>query len=103
MDILELLDDVEKKLTAELAKLPRVTADKVGLDKRAGRVWVDADNGILITGKPYADKLSYFGGFQYVDGDSISVIGDFVIYHDGDDRVFNAIEYWEDNHATAEA
>ena len=98
MDVMEIVSQAEVDMSEAVAKLPRVPATEVGLDARSGKVWVDVDNGYIITNKLYVGSLRHFGGFQYVDKDSVQEFGGFTIFMDGDDRVYEAIEHYEDTH-----
>jgi len=93
------IEEVLFQISEMIDDLPNVSAAKIGLDPRAGRVFVDVDEGVIITQN--AGSLDYYGGFEYVEDDSKLVFGDYTIYHSEmqDSRVANAVEYYQHNHA----
>ena len=93
---MDILNDADTEIRSLVEQLPYVKADALGLDPRAGRVWVDIENGQLISRR--SGSLDYYGGFQYVDDGDKAVSESFAIYLDSNDRVADAIEHYEDNH-----
>lgn len=84
----EALDRIEEILTYQDV----VTADKIGLDIRAGRVYVTPQGIIVREGS--RRSLEYYGGFEYVDRSFVITLGDITIYTRDDDRVDEAIRYY---------
>jgi hypothetical protein len=86
------------KFEDELNDLPRVSASKLGLDPRAGRVWVDEVGGQIIVNNMNRRSMDYYGGFEYVSEDAISGFGDYTIYTDmyGDSRVGEALDMFRE-------
>ena len=84
--------------------LPRVRADHIGLDPRAGYVYVDLEDECIIT-KGNHRSLDYYGGFEYVPADNITELGDYKIYSAyglaGDEcqRVLDALQAFNINAA----
>lgn len=79
-----------------LDNLKCVSASEIGLDVRCGVVWIDFENGEIISKNPKA--LDYYGGFEYIDSDAIEEVGKYKIYmSDYDDRVQDAIDYYIEN------
>jgi hypothetical protein len=78
----------------------RVLAEKCGLDTRCGYIWISKDlqgsSVIAIEKGMRARLLDYYGGFEYVDPDSRTEVGDWVFYDDFDERVFEALQYFSD-------
>ncbi len=95
-DVMEIINDAEAKVAEAVKGLPRVSVGELGYDRRAGKVWVDVNNGYVIVNKLNGSGLAYYAGFEYVDKDSVTVFGDYTIYDDGDDRVYDLIEKFED-------
>ena len=63
-----------------------VTAKEVGLDPRAGyRLFINED--YIAVSKGNRRTLDYYGGFEYVDEEHVTVIGDMVFYSSDDERV----------------
>ena len=63
-----------------------VTPKEVGLDSRAGyRLLINED--YIAVSKSDRRSLDYYGGFEYVDEENVTVLGDFVFYSADDERV----------------
>jgi hypothetical protein len=77
-----------------------VFAEDIGLDERAGKVYVGND--FIATSKYNCANLEYYGGFEYVDDDSKFTIGNYVFYTDNDSRVSGAIDHYTFSHSTDE-
>ena len=78
----------------------RVSAEAVGLDHRAGYVFVSTDEGWIAAVAGNVRSLEYYGGFEYVD-DKLS-IGEITFYSSDSSRVADAIEYYNDEHQRKE-
>ena len=70
----------------------RVSAEAVGLDHRAGYVFVSTDEGWIAAVAGNVRSLEYYGGFEYVDN-KLS-IGEMTFYSSDSSRVADAIEYF---------
>lgn len=63
-----------------------VMAKALGLDVRAAHVLFVGDDWIAV-GKSEDRNLQYYGGFEYVDKEHRTEIGDYVFYSAESDRV----------------
>jgi hypothetical protein len=90
-DYIEEVNDTAERI---VQGMDRVSADAVGLDVRAGRVWVSRE--CIVVSKAGDRSLQYYGGFEYVDRDYRTELGDYVVYLADDDRVNRHIEDWLD-------
>jgi hypothetical protein len=64
----------------------RVSADKLGLDIRAGyRLYVNED--CIAASGGDTRTLNYYGGFEYVDSEYVQTVGDYTFYMADDERV----------------
>lgn len=69
----EILGDVSSRFLMERCGYIRLNACDVGLDIRAGTVYLDLQNeAIICLGN--SSNLEYYGGFQYVDGAAKMVV-----------------------------
>lgn len=94
-DLLNIIDDAMDTFERAVNELPRVNASKIGLDTRAGYVYVDTENELIIAKNNYIRSLDYYGGFEYVDDDAVTEFGDYKIYGTMHDRrVLNAIDFY---------
>lgn len=88
----EMMEEIEAKLHSYLETLPCVSADKLGLDRRCGDAYVDADACVLIF--PDNSRVDYYGGFEYIDKECVQNLCEYKIYSEHD-RVQDAIDFYE--------
>lgn len=93
MSILELIEDFNEQLEAIVQGMDRACGyDELGLDPRAGRVWINRD--CIITNNPRS--LNYYGGFEYIDREYVFEVGDYTVYLADADRVQRCVvKYFE--------
>jgi hypothetical protein len=72
--------------------MTEVTAEQLGLDKRAFWGYAYIDETAVVVIKEQTRTLDYYGGFEYVDKDYRREVGDYVFYLAEDDRVRRHIE-----------
>lgn len=75
----------------------KVSADKANLDPRCGNIFIGKD--FVATHKYNNRPLRYYGGFEYVDDENIVHMGEYVIYKDNCERVYDAIEFFNHYHS----
>lgn len=86
--------------------LPRVSAAKIGLDVRAGYVYVDVEEQCIVV-EGSSGSLDYYGGFEYVPEENTTSIGQFKVYMaeglTGEycERVVDAIDSFIENEEAA--
>ena len=69
-----------------------VSAEQVGLDYRSGMVYVSvADDFVAVSGNY---SIDYYGGFEYIDSDYKTTIGNMTFYSGEHSRVRDCIEYY---------
>ena len=92
----ELQDQIDNLIDQYLedSDAVRVSAEAVGLDSRAGYVFVSTEEGWIAAVAGNVRSLEYYGGFEYVD-DKLSV-GEMTFYSSDSRRVADAIEYYND-------
>ena len=92
----ELQDQIDNLIDQYLedSEAVRVSAEAVGLDHRAGYVFVSTEEGWIAAVAGNVRSLEYYGGFEYVD-DKLSV-GEMTFYSSDSSRVADAIEYYND-------
>ena len=90
IDYIEEVNDTARRLVNEMEM---VRADQIGLDIRAGhRLWINED--CIVVTKAGDRSLQYYGGFEYVDKEYRTELGDFVVYMTDDGRVSDHIDTW---------
>lgn len=93
-DILDLVEDVMNQFEEQLSKMTVVNAEKLGLDERAGyRLYIDKN--CIVAGETSAKSLNYYGGFSYIGSEDIIKMGEYTIYRRDNDRVDDALSYYE--------
>lgn len=86
MSLMNLLDEVNDLVQAQIDRMEEVLPEDLGLDRRAGyRLYVDSTT--IAISKQDDRSLQYYGGFEYVDKDARHELGDWVFYTDEDNRV----------------
>ena len=89
--MIEAVDTVVERNIRALAT--EAAAEDLGLDRRAGyRLLVTEDAVIVQQGN--RGSLDYYGGFEYVNANCVTVLGSYVIYSAQDDRVKDCLYYY---------
>lgn len=83
---------VEEAVETYVRSLPKVNAEKLGLDRRAGYVYVDEVSGVIISES--SRSLEYYGCFEYADKYSIN---EYTFYTSESVRVQGCLAFWEEN------
>jgi hypothetical protein len=92
------LQDAECELSEAIENLPKVRADKIGLDRRAGYVYVDEEDLAIIAEEHNIRTLDYYGGFEYIKpNEGRTVLGRYTIFNSESSRVMDALDYYEEN------
>ena len=83
----ELLSEMNSKVEGLIdEEFREVTPKEIGLDSRAGyRLFINED--YIAVSRGNRRSLDYYGGFEYVDEEHITVLGDMVFYSSDDERV----------------
>ena len=83
----ELLSEMNSKVEGLIdEEFREVTPKEVGLDSRAGyRLFINED--YIAVSRGNRRTLDYYGGFEYVDEEHVTVLGDMVFYSSEDERV----------------
>jgi len=91
----DIVSDAEERVREWLDENgERLRADAVGLDRRAGNIWVTED-AVIVT-ESNRGSLEYYGGFEYVSKESKTRVGEFTIYYaEEDERVSEVVEAWK--------
>ena len=67
-------------------KFQLVTPKEIGLDDRSSyQLFINED--YIAVGKGSRRTLDYYGGFEYVDEEHVTVLGNYVFYSSDDERV----------------
>lgn len=90
-DMLEEMNETVRRHVQENYDLVR--AEDCGLDKRCGQFYI-SDSYIAVEGDGH--RLDYYGGFEYVSGDDVVVMGDWKFYSSFHERVKETIHYWKE-------
>ena len=83
----ELISEINSKVEGLIdEEFREVTPKEVGLDSRAGyRLFINED--YIAVSRGNRRTLDYYGGFEYVDEEHVTVLGDMVFYSSEDERV----------------
>ena len=72
-----------------------VGARDVGLDYRCGRVYVSLEEDWIAV-KGSTSSINYYGGFEYVDSEFKTTIGNVTFYDSEADRVLCCLEHYKE-------
>lgn len=83
----ELMNEINGRVEGLIEEEFReVTPKDVGLDTRAAyRLFINES--FIAVSKGNRRTLDYYGGFEYVDEENVTVLGDYVFYSADDERV----------------
>ena len=92
----ELQEQIEQMVDQyfEDSEAQRVSAEAVGLDHRAGYVFVSTEEGWIASRN--TRSLEYYGGFEYIGEEYRVTVGEITFYSSDHSRVADAIEYYND-------
>ena len=85
----EVLNNIAHDLLDRAGK--QTSAYTLGLDQRAAHVIFRGPTWLAVP-KTENRNLRYYGGFEYVDDECITELGDYVFYFTDDSRV---LDHWE--------
>jgi hypothetical protein len=93
--ILDVMDEITYGVERFVAGMERISTDKLGLDIRCGRVYIDRAERVIVAGSG-SSGLDYYGGFEYIkEGEGRTTLGDYVIYN-GHNRVEDCFDHLEE-------
>ena len=100
MNTEEFVADIKFSVLEHVNTMRRVRAHEMGLDDRAGYLYVDDHTvAVHVTGQ---QPLEYYGGFEYVSKDCVFSLGEFTFYSIEDSRVARHIEEFLEGHEEEE-
>ena len=91
----ELQQEIDKMVDQyfENASAVRVDAEEIGLDSRAGYVFLSTEEGWVASRN--TRSLEYYGGFEYIGEDYKVTVGEMTFYSEEHSRVADALEYFK--------
>ena len=79
--------EINQKVKAIIDEMTEVLPEDLYLDKRSAyRLYVDKEYIAVHKGHDLK-ALCYYGGFEYVDEEHVTVLGDYIFYSADDERV----------------
>lgn len=94
MNLDTLICEVNAKVKAFIDTMEAIQSTDIYLDERsANRLWIN--NECIAVELRYDRSLQYYGGFEYIDSEYRTQVGDYVFYSSEDSRVADLIETWE--------
>ena len=94
-NINDLREEIESRVEEIIDFYTEVQPEDLGLDRRAAyRLYVNEDY-IAVQNRDRR-TLDYYGGFEYVDSESVFTLGNYTFYSRDDERVNDHLEtYFE--------
>lgn len=94
MNLDTLICEVNAKVKSFVDSMEAIQATDIYLDNRsANRLWIDSE--CIAVELRYDRSLQYYGGFEYIDAEYRTQVGDYVFYSSEASRVADLIETWE--------
>ena len=91
MSVFDIIDDASSQIQLLINdQFVKMNAGDCELDSRSGTVFVSQD--CIVIHKSNRRTLDYYGGFEYVDEDCVTVVDEWVVYDVESERVQRAIE-----------
>jgi len=91
-DTLSLVDEIQYQVERHVNGLRRVSATELGLDVRCGSAYVGENLDCIIVDSGNVRSFNYYGGFEYIDDEDKTCLGDYTVFLDTCDRVRGALE-----------
>jgi hypothetical protein len=89
---LDMVDAVNEVIERHVRKLDRMTANEIGLDIRAGRVYVDLADEVIVV--ECSRSIDYYGGFEYIkEGEGRTTCGSYTFFNTESSRVQECFDY----------
>jgi len=90
----ELQEKIEQEVAQyfEDADAQKVSAEAVGLDARAGYLFISTEEGWIASRN--TRSLEYYGGFEYIGEEYRVTVGEITFYSEDHSRVADALEYY---------
>ena len=76
----------------------RVSAEDCGLDPRSGYVFISWRERWIAVEAYSVRSIEYYGGFEYINQENKTTLGNYVFYDDGASRVEECIDYFAEHH-----
>jgi hypothetical protein len=87
----DLREEIESRVEEIIDFYQEVKPEELGLDNRAAyRLYVNEN--YIACRNSSRRTLDYYGGFEYVDADSVFTLGNFTFYSRDDSRVEDHLE-----------
>ena len=101
-DLQDASSAIDKILDQLFKETKKVSAEQLGLDKRAcygERLHADTSEGYIAVHHNDLNSMMYYGGFEYIDADSITKIGDYTFFmiEDEGDRVSECFDHLKES------
>lgn len=94
MNLDTLIYEVNAKVKTFIDTMEAIQAADIYLDERsANRLWINSE--CIAVELRYDRSLQYYGGFECVDDEYRTQVGNYVFYSSEDSCVADLIETWE--------
>jgi len=99
---LDMIDCVNEVVERHVRGMDRMTADKLGLDIRAGRVYVDLAEEVIAV--DCTRSIDYYGGFEYIkEGEGRTTCGGYTFFNTESSRVQECFDYMNETEVADES
>jgi len=89
---LDMIDCVNEVVERHVRGMTRMTANQIGLDIRAGRVYVDLRDEVIAV--ECSRSIDYYGGFEYIkEGEGRTTCGSYTFFNTESSRVQECFDH----------
>ena len=96
MNLYEAIEQVDSTAEELINTMNRVSAERLGLDPRAGYTMYAVDEAVAVRTSNIG-PLYYYGGFEYVNKENIKVIGEYTFFLRDEERIRSCLDYLEEH------
>jgi len=97
MSVYDMIGDFEDNFAQTVRNMKTVQPSDVGLDPRCYVTFYIPEEMDCLIVKGRTNSLEYYGGFEYIDQEYVTKIGDYTIYSAESERVLDCLEYLFDD------
>ena len=93
-DLEQMIEAVDTVVERNIRALATETQpENLGLDRRAGYSLLVTEDAVIVSAGNRG-SLDYYGGFEYVDANCVTVLGSYVVYSAQDERVRQCLDVY---------
>jgi len=97
---LDMIDCVNEVIERHIQGMERVYADKLGLDMRCGRMYINREEEVIAV--ECSRSVDYYGGFEYIkEGEGRTTCGSYTFFNTESSRVQDCFDHLNEKESEA--